>query len=77
MSFIPIFITGVLAYIGDDKALAEIQIGKKNVLKAGGRGASVLWKSVYVAKQVSTRTRVLVFFDFVKTAIFGRDLSNL
>jgi hypothetical protein len=32
---------------------------------------------VYVVKQVSLRTRVLVVFDFIKTKVFGRDLTIL
>ena len=35
----------------------------------------MLWKSVYVTKQVSFRNRVLILFDWMKTRVFGRDTS--
>jgi hypothetical protein len=36
-----------------------------------------LWsRSVYITKQVSLRNRVLILFDWLKTQVFGRDLSN-
>ena len=34
-----------------------------------------LWLSTYLVKQVSTRTRVLVLLDVLKTRVFGRDTS--
>ena len=30
-----------------------------------------------VPLQVSTKTRILVLFDFIKTKVFGRDLTNV
>ena len=36
---------------------------------------SALWLSTYLVKQVSTRTRVLVLVDVLKTRVFGRDTS--
>ena len=42
-----------------------------------GSAAFLLWRSVYIVKQVATRNRVLVTFDWVKTALFGRDITRL
>jgi hypothetical protein len=36
-----------------------------------------LWRGIYWSKQVSMRNRVLVTIDWIKAALFGRDLSNL
>ena len=68
---------GLLAYVGDDKALTQFELGKSQRLKyeASGRFAFLLWKSVYVTKQVSFRNRVLILFDWMKTRVFGRDTS--
>mmetsp|Transcript_22742 Transcript_22742/g.70657 ORF Transcript_22742/g.70657 Transcript_22742/m.70657 type:complete len:515 (+) Transcript_22742:344-1888(+) len=66
---------GILAAIGDDKAIAEVEVfGKKMPL--WGSPAFLLWRSVYITKQVSFRNRVLILFDWLKTRVFGRDLSQ-
>ncbi|KAI3438808.1 hypothetical protein D9Q98_001225 [Chlorella vulgaris] len=62
---------GTLAYIGDNEALTEI-LG----FKLSGGLAYLIWKSVYITKQVSFRNRVLILFDWMKAQVFGRDLSN-
>lgn len=63
---------GMLAYIGNRKALAETPGG-------GLRGwvAWLMWRSVYLTKLVSVRNKVLVLFDWAKSRIFGRDLSHV
>ena len=68
---------GLLAYIGNAQAVAQVQLGDTEFLKTAGNNAFLLWRSVYIVKQVSTRTRFLVLFDFMKTKIFGRDLTGL
>lgn len=62
---------GMLAYIGNRKALAETPGG-------GIRGwmAWLMWRSVYLTKLVSLRNKVLVLFDWCKARLFGRDLSH-
>jgi NADH dehydrogenase len=35
-----------------------------------------LWRSVYLSEQVSYRTRLMIAFDWLKTYMFGRDVSN-
>jgi NADH:ubiquinone reductase (non-electrogenic) len=62
---------GMLAYIGNHKALANTP-----AYKASGFGAWLFWRSVYITKLVSLKNKVLVLFDWFKTFIFGRDVSN-
>lgn len=65
---------GIMAYIGDDKAIVNMEAGKNSVDVWGGL-AYLLWRSVYITKQVSLRNRVLILFDWLKTRVFGRDIS--
>ena len=65
---------GLLAYVGSNEAVAQVELGLD--VRASGSPAFILWRSVYLVKQVSTRTRFLVLFDFFKTFLFGRDLSG-
>lgn len=67
---------GTMAYIGSDKALVEVDAGAVD-FGISGRLALLLWSSVYITKQVSFRNRVLILFDWMKTRVFGRDLSQL
>jgi NADH:ubiquinone reductase (non-electrogenic) len=62
---------GMLAYVGSNRALADLS-------KVKGRGFStfLFWRSAYLTKLVGIRNRVLVLFDWVKTALFGRDISR-
>ena len=66
---------GILAAVGDNKAIAQIE-AFDNKLSLWGSPAFLLWKSVYITKQVSFRNRVLILFDWLKTRVFGRDLSQ-
>lgn len=68
---------GIMAYLGSNKALAQVQLGDDLNLGAyAGSPAYLLWKSVYLVKQVATRNRILVLFDWFKAAVFGRDLAR-
>lgn len=66
---------GLLAYIGRDRALAQVEFGKKKIFLSGA-ATRLLYDSVYATKQVSFRNRVLVLVDWAKTKVFGRDLSQ-
>mmetsp|Transcript_6116 Transcript_6116/g.12256 ORF Transcript_6116/g.12256 Transcript_6116/m.12256 type:complete len:703 (+) Transcript_6116:114-2222(+) len=68
---------GLLAYLGGGKALSQVQIGDVPVFSYTGSVAFVLWRSVYLVKQVATRNRILVTFDWLKSALFGRDTTRL
>lgn len=62
---------GMLAYIGSHKALANTK-----QYKGSGFTTWLFWRSVYFTKLVSTKNKVLVLFDWFKTFMFGRDVSN-
>jgi len=68
---------GLLAYEGGGEALTQVQMGDVPIFSYAGSVAFVLWRSVYLVKQVATRNRVLVAFDWIKSALFGRDLTRL
>ncbi|KAH8098037.1 oxidoreductase [Aureococcus anophagefferens] len=68
---------GILAYVGDGKALAQVALGDGDLgVKAAGRAAFGLWRSVYISKQVSPRNRLLVIGDWLRTRVFGRDITR-
>lgn len=62
---------GMLAYIGSHKALANTR-----QYKGSGFAMWLFWRSVYITKLVSLKNKVLVLFDWFKTFVFGRDVSN-
>eukprot|EP00871_Galdieria_phlegrea_P005488 jgi/Galph1/5940/GphlegSOOS_G4612.1 len=66
---------GILAYIGRERAMAQIETGIEKI-RMSGVLTYLLWQSVYITKQVSFRNRVLVLFDWFKTRVFGRDMSQ-
>jgi NADH dehydrogenase FAD-containing subunit len=62
---------GMLAYIGENKALA-------NVYKYKNKGffTFIFWRSAYLTKLVSIRNKILVPMYWFKTLVFGRDISS-
>jgi len=62
---------GMLAYIGSHKALANTP-----QYKGSGFTTWLFWRSVYITKLVSLKNKMLVLFDWFKTMLFGRDVSN-
>lgn len=69
---------GIMAYTGDCTAVGQISTTPKtpNVLASSHFG-NFLWRSIYLAKQVSLRNRLLVMNDWLKRVWFGRDISRL
>lgn len=62
---------GMLAYIGGHRALADTP-----AIKSSGFGTFIFWRSAYLTKLVSFKNKILVIFDWTKTILFGRDISN-
>lgn len=62
---------GMLAYVGSHKALANMP-----QYKGSGFTTWLFWRSVYITKLVSLKNKILVLFDWFKTFLFGRDVSN-
>ena len=66
---------GTLAYIGDDKAIVDLNIAGSKYRLSGGNVVFWFWRSVYLSMCVSLRNRVLVTADWIRTSVFGRDSS--
>lgn len=62
---------GMLAYIGDHRALADLP-----QFKGKGYTTWLFWRSAYITKLVSVKNKILVLFDWFKTLLFGRDISR-
>jgi len=67
---------GKLAYVGGGEALSQIELGSQRLLTEAGSVGFLLWRSVYLVKQVAFRNRVLVLFDWMKSQAFGRDTTR-
>lgn len=69
---------GLLAYLGNKQALSQVQLGDSfPIASYAGSASFVLWRSVYLVKQVATRNRLLILFDWMKSNVFGRDITRL
>ena len=68
---------GMLAYTGGGEALSQVQLGNVPILSVAGSVSYLFWRSVYLVKQVATRNRILVTFDWWKSKLFGRDITRL
>jgi NADH:ubiquinone reductase (non-electrogenic) len=64
---------GSAAYVSSDRAVLDLPIF--GVLY--GPGAGILWKSFETYSQISLRNKVLVAIDWLRTQIFGRDISRV
>ncbi|KAF8249666.1 FAD/NAD(P)-binding domain-containing protein [Wilcoxina mikolae CBS 423.85] len=66
---------GSLAYIGMERAVADISWWNGN-FASGGAWTYLFWRSAYLSMCFSTRNRVLVALDWLKVKVFGRDVSR-
>lgn len=60
---------GLLAYIGQEEALNQVMVGNVPLFNYSGKIAFVLWRSVYLAKQASSRNQALIAFDWLRTKV--------
>jgi NADH dehydrogenase FAD-containing subunit len=72
---------GSLAYVGGDAAVMDFTGTKPvfdffNLQPLSGRSAAYLWKSFYFTEMFTGRTKTLLAFDWVRTRIYGRDISR-
>lgn len=67
---------GSLAYIGSEKAVADVPWLNGN-FATGGKLTYLFWRSAYLSMCFSTRNRVLVAMDWIKAKVYGRDVSRL
>jgi NADH dehydrogenase FAD-containing subunit len=69
---------GILAYTGGGSALAQVPIiPDKTPIKSKGQVGNLLWRSVYLSKQVSWRNRFMVINDWTRRQLFGRDVTRM
>ncbi|CAH0018202.1 unnamed protein product [Clonostachys rhizophaga] len=66
---------GSMAYIGSEKAVADVTWWNGNIA-SGGSLTFLFWRSAYLSMCFSTRNRVLVIVDWLKSKAFGRDVSR-
>ncbi|KAF9004592.1 hypothetical protein BDQ17DRAFT_1354300 [Cyathus striatus] len=66
---------GSLAYIGSDKAIADLPFMNGN-FASGGVATYLFWRSAYLSTLFSLRNRTLVATDWLKVKLFGRDVSR-
>ena len=66
---------GSLAYIGSEKAVADVSWFRGNIA-SGGTWTYLFWKSAYLNMCFSMRNRILVAMDWAKSSVFGRDVSR-
>jgi NADH:ubiquinone reductase (non-electrogenic) len=62
---------GMLAYIGGNRALADLES-----YKGKGWTTWLFWRSAYLTRLVGLKNKILVLFDWLKTRLFGRDISQ-
>uniref|UniRef100_A0A914EMT9 FAD/NAD(P)-binding domain-containing protein n=1 Tax=Acrobeloides nanus TaxID=290746 RepID=A0A914EMT9_9BILA len=62
---------GMLAYIGENKALSDLP-----EFKLKGLPSWLLWRSAYLTRLGSWRLRIQVPLDWFKSYMFGRDTSR-
>ncbi|AET37623.1 NADH-ubiquinone reductase (H(+)-translocating) NDI1 Ecym_1393 [Eremothecium cymbalariae DBVPG len=64
---------GALAYLGADRAIADITYGKRSFYTGGGLLTFYIWRVTYLGMLLSARSRFKVIADWLKLAFFKRD----
>lgn len=67
---------GSLAYIGSERAVADLVWGDWSNVSTGGTFTYLFWRSAYIYMCLSVKNQVLVCLDWAKIAMFGRDISK-
>ncbi|RLV94100.1 External NADH-ubiquinone oxidoreductase 1 mitochondrial [Spathaspora sp. JA1] len=67
---------GSLAYIGSEKAVADLVWGDWSNISSGGGLTFLFWRSAYIYMCLSIKNQVLVCTDWLKVYLFGRDFSK-
>lgn len=67
---------GSLAYIGSEKAVADLVWGNWSNISSGGSFTFLIWRSAYIYMCLSVKNQVLVCLDWFKVSLFGRDISK-
>ncbi|AAS53818.2 AFR447Cp [Eremothecium gossypii ATCC 10895] len=64
---------GALAYLGAERAIADITYGKKSFYTGGGLITFYIWRVTYLSMLLSARSRFKVIADWLKLTFFKRD----
>lgn len=67
---------GSLAYIGSERAVADLVWGDWSNVTTGGTITFLFWRSAYIYMCLSVKNQILVCLDWVKVSLFGRDCSK-
>jgi NADH:ubiquinone reductase (non-electrogenic) len=76
---LPIFVynhKGSLAYIGSERAVADLVWGSWSKVSTGGSITFLFWRSAYIYMCLSVKNQILVCIDWAKVFMFGRDCSK-
>lgn len=65
--------SGALAYLGSEKAIANITWRGRTLYTGGGIFTFYIWRMVYISMLLSTRTKFRVMMDWLKLTFFKRD----
>lgn len=64
---------GSFAYIGKHQAVLELPV----IGSFKGWSTMWLWRGAYASEAVSLRMRVFILLDWIKSFVFGRDISRI
>ncbi|CCE62629.1 hypothetical protein TPHA_0C04800 [Tetrapisispora phaffii CBS 4417] len=64
---------GALAYLGSERAIANITYGKRSFYTGGGLITFYVWRILYLSMILSARSRFKVISDWLKLTFFKRD----
>ena len=67
---------GSLAYIGSEKAVADLAWGSWSNVSTGGNMTFLFWRSAYIYMCLSVKNQILVCVDWLKVSLFGRECSR-
>ncbi|CAH2351565.1 external NADH-ubiquinone oxidoreductase 1, mitochondrial [[Candida] railenensis] len=67
---------GSLAYIGSERAVADLVWGDWSNVTTGGTITFLFWRSAYIYMCLSVKNQILVSLDWLKVSMFGRDCSK-
>lgn len=67
---------GSLAYIGSERAVADLVWGDWSNVSTGGTFTYLFWRSAYIYMCLSVKNQILVCLDWLKVSMFGRDISK-
>jgi len=67
---------GSLAYIGSERAVADLVWGDWSNVTSGGTITYLFWRSAYIYMCLSVKNQILVCLDWAKVSMFGRDCSK-